>query len=78
MDEIHDFVKMNVLLTAVHKKDKHVLFFDQLQSQATANPRNQGTSSSLTHNVNRIHIDDEIVEMTLAISRLDEANMQGH
>ena len=36
----------------------------------TANPRNQGALSNLTHNVNHGHIDGEAVETTLAISSL--------
>ena len=69
VDEIQDFVKMNVQLTT-DKKGKQVTFTDQLPSQATANPRNQGASSSQTHNINHVHVDEEAVEMTLAISSL--------
>ena len=56
VDEIQDFVKMNILLTT-DKKGKQVTFTDQLPSQATANPRNQGASSCQTHNINHIHVD---------------------
>ena len=52
------------------KKGKHVTFIDQLPSQATANLRNQGPSSSQTHNINHIHVNDEAVGMTFAISSL--------
>ena len=41
VDKIQDFVKMNIQLTT-YKKGKQVTFTDQLPSQATANPRNQG------------------------------------
>ena len=51
-----------------NKKGKQVSFFDQLPSQA--NLRNQGASSSLTHNVNHVHIDHKAMETTLAISSL--------
>ena len=69
VDEIQDFVKMNVQ-TMTDKKGKQVTFTDQLPSQATANPRNQGASSSQTHNINHVHVDEEVVEMALAISSL--------
>ena len=52
------------------KKGKQVTFTNQLQSQATTNPRNQGVSSSQTHNINHIHVDEEAVETALAISSL--------
>ena len=45
VDEIHDFVKMNVQPTT-DKKGKQVTFTDQLPSQARASPRNQGALSS--------------------------------
>ena len=51
VDEIHDFVKTNILATTDNKKGKQVSFFDQLPTQAIANLRNQGTSSSQMHNV---------------------------
>ena len=70
MDEIQDFVKTNVPLVTDNKKDNQVSFSDQLPWQATANSRNQGASSSLAHNVNHVHIDDEAVETSLAISSL--------
>ena len=68
-DEIQDFVKTNFQAT-IDKKGKQVTFTDQLPSQATANPRNQGASSSQTHNINHVHVDEEAVEMALAISSL--------
>ena len=69
VDEIHDFVKTNVQLTT-KKKRKQVTFTYQLTSHAIANPRNQGASSSHTHNINHVHVDEEAVETTLAISSL--------
>ena len=69
VDEIQDFVKTNVQVTT-DKKGKHVTFNNQLPSQATANPRNQGASSSQTHNINHVHVDEEAVEMALAILSL--------
>ena len=69
VDEIQDFVKTSVQLTT-DKKGKQVTFTNQLPSQATANPRNQRALSSQTHNINHIHIDEEAVETTLAISSL--------
>ena len=69
VDEIQDFVKTNVQPTT-DKKGKQVAFTDQLPSQATTNPRNQGTSSSQMHNINHVHVDEEAVETTLAISSL--------
>ena len=69
MDEIQDFVKTNVQPTT-DKKGKQVTFTDQLPSHATANQRNQGASSTQTHNINHVHIDEEAVETTLAISSL--------
>ena len=69
MDEIQDFVKTNVQPTA-YKKGKQVTFTDQLPSQATTNPRNQGASSTETHNINHVHVNEEAVEIALAISSL--------
>ena len=69
VDEIQDFVKTNVQPTT-EKKGKQVTFTDQLPSQATANPRNQGVSSSQTHNINHVHVDEEAVETALAILSL--------
>ena len=69
VDEIQDFVKTNIQPTA-DKKGKQVTITDQLPSQATANPRNQGASSTQTHNINHVHVDEEAVETTLAISSL--------
>ena len=45
VDEIHDFVKTNIPTSTDNKKGKQVSFSDQLPSQATINPRNQGSSS---------------------------------
>ena len=45
-------------------------FADQLSLQATINPRNQGSSSSQTHNLSHVHVDEEAVEVALAISSL--------
>ena len=70
MDNIEEFVKTNVHIVTDNKKGKQVLFSNQLRSQATANPRNQGASSSLIHNVNHVHIDNEAMEIALAISSL--------
>ena len=69
MDEIQDCVKMNVRLT-IDKKGKQVTFTDQLPSQAIANPRNQMASSNQTHIINYVHVEEEAVEMALAISSL--------
>ena len=54
----------------IDKKGKQVTFTDQLPSQATINPRNQGASSTKTHNINHVHVDEEAVESALAISSL--------
>ena len=70
MDEIQDFVKTNIPTSTDNKKGKQVSFFDQLPSQATINPRNQGSSSSQTHNLSHVHVDEEAVEAVLAISSL--------
>ena len=67
VDEIQDFIKTNVQLT-MDKKGRQVTFTDQLPSQATANPTNQGASSTQTHNINHVHIDEEAVESALVIS----------
>ena len=69
VDEIQDFVKTNVQPTT-DKKGKQVAFTDQVPSQATKNPRNQGTSSSQTHNINHVHVDEEAVETALVIPSL--------
>ena len=69
MDEIQDFFKTNVQPT-MDKKGKQVTFTDQLPSQATSKPRNQGALSTQTHNINHVHVDEEAVETTLAISSL--------
>ena len=69
VEEIEGFVKTNVQLMTDNKKGK-VSFSDQLPSQATSNPRNQGALSSQIHNVNHVHIEDKAVESALAISRL--------
>ena len=62
VDNIQAFVKTNVPLEIDNKKGKQVSFSDQLPSKATPNLSNQGASSSLTHNVNHVHIDNEVVE----------------
>ena len=69
VDKIQDFVKTNVQ-TTTDKKGKQVTFTDQLPSQATANPRNQGASSSQTHNINHVHVNEEAMKTALAISSL--------
>ena len=69
LDEIQDFVK-TIVQSTTDKKGKQVTFTDQLPSQATANPRNQGASSTQTHNINHVHVDEEAVESALAISSL--------
>ena len=53
-----------------NKKGKQVNFTNQLPSQAIANPRNQGASSSQTYNINHVHVDEEAVETALTISSL--------
>ena len=70
VDEIHDFVKMNIPTSTDNKKGKQVSFSDQLPSQATINPKNQGSSSSQTHNLSHVHVEEKAVEATLAISSL--------
>ena len=52
------------------KKGKQVTFTNRLPSQATANLRNQGASSSQMQNINHVHVDEESVETVLAISSL--------
>ena len=69
VDKIQNFVKTNVQPTT-NKKGKQVTFTDQLPSQATSNLRNQGASSTQTHNINHVHVDEEAVETALAISSL--------
>ena len=69
VDEIQDFIKTNVQ-PKTNKKGKQVNFTDQLPSQATANPRNQVASSTQTHNINHVHVDEEAIESALAISSL--------
>ena len=69
LEEIQDFIKRKVQPMA-DKKGKKVSFFDQLPLQATTNTRNQGSSLSQTHNLNHVHVDEEVVETTLAISSL--------
>ena len=61
---------MNIPTSSDNKKGKQVSFFDQLLSQATINPRNQGASSSQMHNLSHVHVDEEAVETALAISSL--------
>ena len=69
VNEIQYFVKTNVQPT-IDKKGKQVTFTEQLPSQATANPRNQGASSGQMHNINHVHIDEEAVETALKILSL--------
>ena len=69
VDEIQDFVKTNVQ-PMTNKKGKQVTFTDQLPSQAIANPRYQGASSSQMHNISHVHVDEEALETTLGISSL--------
>ena len=59
VDEIQDFVKTNIPTSTDNKKGKQVSFSDQLPSQATINPRNQGSTSSQTHNLSHVHVDEE-------------------
>ena len=68
VDEIQDFFKTNIPTSTDNKKGKQVSFSDQLPSQATINPRNQGSSLSQTHNLSHVHVDKEAVEAALAIS----------
>ena len=70
VDEIQDFVKMNIPTSTDNKKGKQVSFSDQLPLQATINLRNQGASSSQMHNLSHVHVDEEPVETALAISSL--------
>ena len=70
VDEIQDFVKMNIQPKSDNKKGKHVSYSDQLPLQATTNPRNQGASSSKMHNLNHVHVNKEAVETTLEILSL--------
>ena len=70
VDEIQDFVKMNVQPTTNNKKCKQVSISDQLPSHATTNPRNQGASSSHIHNLNHVHVSEKAVETSIAISSL--------
>ena len=70
VDEVKDFVKMNIPTSTDNKKGKQVSISDQLPSQATINPRNQGASSSQMHNLSHVHVDEEAVETALAISSL--------
>ena len=70
VDEIQDFVKTNRPTSTDNKKGKKVSFSNQLPSQATINPRNQGASSRQMHNLRHGHVDEEAVETALAISSL--------
>ena len=70
VDEIQDFVKINIPTSMDNKKGKQVSFSDRLPSQATSNPRNQGSSLSQMHNQSHVHVDEEAVEASLAISSL--------
>ena len=58
---------MNIPHTTYNEKGKQVSFSDQLPSQATSKVKNQGVLSSLAHNVNHVHIDNETI---LAISSI--------
>ena len=64
---------MNIPTLTDNKKGKQVSFSDQLPSQATINPKNQGASSSQTHNLIHVYIDEEAVETALVISSLRSA-----
>ena len=70
VDKIQDFVKTNIPTSTDNNKGKQVSFSDQLPSQATINPRNQGSSSSQMHNLSHVHVDEEAVEAAFAISSL--------
>ena len=70
MDEIQDFVKANIQLMTNTHKDKQVSFYDQLPSQATTNPRNQGALSNQMHNIKHVHVDEDVVEAALTILSL--------
>ena len=70
VDEIQDFVKTNIPTSIDNKNAKQVSFSDQLPSHAIINPRNQGSSSSQTHNLSHVHVDEEAVEAALVISSL--------
>ena len=70
VDEIQDFIKTNIPAATDNKKGKQVSFSNQLPSQATINLRNQGASSSQMHNLNHVHVDEEAVEIVLAVSIL--------
>ena len=69
VDKIQDFIKTNVSLTTNSKKGKQVLFFDQLPSSATINLRNEGPHR-VKCMMNYVYVDDEAVEMVLAILSL--------
>ena len=70
VDEIQDFFKTNIPTSTDNKKGTQVSFSDQLPSHATINPRNQRSSSSQTHNLSHVHVDEDAVEAALAISSL--------
>ena len=70
VDEIQDFIKTNIPTSTDNKKGNQVSFSDHLPSQATINPRSQGSSSSQMHNLSHVHVDEEAVEAALAISSL--------
>ena len=61
VDEMQDFIETNIPTLTDNKKGKQVSFSDQLPSQATINPMNQGTSSSQMHNLSHVHFDKEAV-----------------
>ena len=70
VDEIQDFVKMNIPALNDNKKGKQISFSNQLPSQAIVNSRNQGASSSQMKNLNHVHVGEEAMETALAISSL--------
>ena len=70
VDEIQDFIKINVLVVVDDMNGKQVSFADQLPSKGIANPMNLGQLSSATENVNYVYVDKEAVEKTLVISNL--------
>ena len=70
VNEIQHFFKMNVLIATNNNKGKQVFFTEELSLQGITNPRNQGVSLSNTHNVNHVHVHEEVVETTLEMSSL--------
>ena len=70
VDEIHDFVKIKVQ-SMTNKKGKQVTFTYQLPSQATANLRNQGASSSYPHRPQLSEMVSSIMMNSLPIKKRD-------